>query len=144
LVGNLPKPIKNSHMSKNNIYYFILLFYFIILTCILLFAYSSHFKLMIFYNLNHQINYIFLWIQSLSNPFFSFEIWATTCLYSFQLRMTLQKSLKIKNITAGNQTKAHTQFWSYDLTTWPFLLSWNKMECKIYVISEQYFFCSVL
>ena len=44
---------------KNNFFFFLkkhLLFYFTILACILLFTYSPHFKLMIFYDLNHQIN----------------------------------------------------------------------------------------
>jgi len=76
--------------------------YFII--CI----FTPHFKLMIFYNLNHQINYIFLSIQSLSNPFV--------------------KSLKIKNITAGNRTKTHTHIWSYDHLTISSYMKWNGMQ----------------
>jgi len=44
---------------KNNFFFFlkktfIILFYFTILACILLFTYSPHFKLIIFYDLNQK------------------------------------------------------------------------------------------
>ena len=82
LVGNLRKPIKISYVSsiiKITFFFFLkkhLLFYFTILACILLFTYSPYFKLMIFYDLNHQIKS---------------GLWQICYdMHSFQLRMALQ------------------------------------------------------